>query len=137
MAVNQQTKRAMKRLAFDQEELLRSPVEGVSAVPLDENMLEWHCNFEFDDVIYHVVLFFPETYPYKSPSAEFVPSGFQFVGGATKQGKKGTQVRELSRVYFYFVLFNCYFHFDFGIPTFKKLPSVAFISYLFPFLSLF
>ena len=82
----------MKRLAFDQQELLRSPVDGVSAAPLDENMLEWHCNFEFDSVIYHVILFFPENYPYKSPSAEFVPAGFQFVGGATKQGKKGTQV---------------------------------------------
>ena len=98
MAVNQQRKKAMKRLAFDQQELLRSPVDGVSAAPLDENMLEWHCNFEFDSVIYHVILFFPENYPYKSPSAEFVPAGFQFVGGATKQGKKGTQVGAMRKI---------------------------------------
>ena len=105
MAVNQQRKKAMKRLAFDQQELLRSPVDGVSAAPLDENMLEWHCNFEFDSVIYHVILFFPENYPYKSPSAEFVPAGFQFVGGATKQGKKGTQVgKRAIRKYSYKVL---------------------------------
>ncbi len=95
---NQQRKRAMKRLAFDQDELQRAPVDGVSAAPLDEDMLEWHCNFEFDGVVYHVVLFFPETYPYKSPSAEFVPPGFQFVGGATKPGKKGTQVRRVTLV---------------------------------------
>ncbi len=31
MAVNQQRKRAMKRLMFDQEELMRAPVDGVSA----------------------------------------------------------------------------------------------------------
>ncbi len=35
---------------------------------------------------------FPETYPAKSPSAEFVPKAFQPIGGATKPGNKGTRV---------------------------------------------
>ena len=85
-------KRAMKRLMFDQEELRLNPVENVSAAPKDENMFEWHCNFRHDDIIYHMILFLPKNYPYESPSAEFVPSGFRYNGGATKPGKKGTKV---------------------------------------------
>lgn len=82
----------MKRLMLDLQELEKSPVENVSAAPLDSNMLEWHCNFLCNGVLYHLILFFPQNYPYKSPSAEFVPPGFSYRGGATKPGKKGTQV---------------------------------------------
>ncbi|XP_069110768.1 uncharacterized protein [Argopecten irradians] len=92
MSKNQQTKRAIKRLMQDLAELEREPVENVSARPLESNMLEWHCNFKHDEIIYHLLLFFPENYPYESPSAEFVPVGFQYNGGATKPGKKGTKV---------------------------------------------
>ena len=77
MAVNQQRKNAMKRLAQDLQELQKQPVENVSATPLDENMLEWHCNFKNDDIIYHLILFLTDKYPYESPSAEFVPAGFR------------------------------------------------------------
>lgn len=92
MAVNQQRKRAMKRLMTDLEELRTSPVANISATPLDSNMFEWHCNFCYDDIIYHLILFIPEEYPYVSPSAEFVPRGFQYGSGATLPGKKGTKV---------------------------------------------
>ncbi|XP_067650518.1 uncharacterized protein [Haliotis asinina] len=85
-------KRSMRRLMFDQEELNKNPVENVSAVPLDEDMFEWHCNIKQDDIIYHLLLFFPNNYPYDSPSAEFVPSGFQYNSGATKPGKRGTKI---------------------------------------------
>lgn len=85
-------KNAIKRLMFDFEELQKSPVANVSAAPLDENALEWHCNIRQDETIYHLILFFPDNYPYSSPSAEFVPNGFRYTGGATKPGKKGTQV---------------------------------------------
>ena len=78
MAVNQQRKNAMKRLAQDLQELQKQPVENVSASPLDENMLEWHCNFKNDDIIYHLILFLTDKYPYESPSAEFVPVGFRY-----------------------------------------------------------
>ena len=76
----------------DLEELRDSPVQSVSAAPLDNDMFEWHCNFQLDATVYHVILFFPETYPFVSPSAEFVPQGFQFMGGATMAGKKGMKV---------------------------------------------
>lgn len=92
MAVNQQRKRAMKRLMQDYEELQREPVENVSAMPLDSNVFEWHCNFKHDDIIYHLLLFFTEKYPYESPSAEFVPAGFSYNSGATMPGKIGTKV---------------------------------------------
>lgn len=92
MAVNQQRKRAMKRLMQDYEELQKEPVENVSAMPLDANVFEWHCNFKHDDIIYHLLLFFTEKYPYESPSAEFVPVGFQYNSGATMAGKVGTKV---------------------------------------------
>ncbi|XP_033761678.1 LOW QUALITY PROTEIN: uncharacterized protein LOC117343441 [Pecten maximus] len=92
MSKNQQTKRAIKRLLQDLTELRKEPVENVSACPLESNMLEWHCNFKHDEIIYHLLLFFPENYPYESPSAEFVPVGFQYNSGATKPGKKGTKV---------------------------------------------
>ncbi|WAQ93483.1 UB2J1-like protein [Mya arenaria] len=92
MAVNLQRKAAMKRLAMDQHELEQQPVENVSAAPLDENMLEWHCNFRLDDIIYHLILYLPNKYPYESPSAEFVPVGFRYNSGATMPGKKGTKV---------------------------------------------
>ncbi|CAG2184995.1 unnamed protein product [Mytilus edulis] len=82
----------MKRLMQDYDEIQREPVENVSAAPLDENVFEWHCNFKHDDIIYHLLLLFTDNYPYESPSAEFVPVGFQYNSGATKQGKKGTKV---------------------------------------------
>lgn len=92
MSVNQQRKRAMKRLMQDYEEIQKEPVENVSAAPLDENVFEWHCNFKHDEIIYHLLLLFTDKYPYESPSAEFVPVGFQYNSGATKPGKKGTKV---------------------------------------------
>lgn len=97
--MNQQKKSAMLRLLNDLKEIQTNPIEGVSAVPLDdENMFEWHCNFKgpkgtsWEGSIFHLILFFPDEYPAKSPSAEFVPKNFQPLGGATKPGKKGTQV---------------------------------------------
>ena len=77
---------------FDQEELRLEPVANVSAAPLDEDMFEWHCNIRQDDIIFHLILFFPKDYPYSSPSAEFVPVGFAYNSGATMPGKKGTKI---------------------------------------------
>ena len=89
---NLKQKHAIKRLMQDLKELQNEPVENVSAQPLENNMLEWHCNFRFENTVYHLILFFPDTYPFVSPSAEFVPQGYQFSGGATTQGKKGIKV---------------------------------------------
>ena len=79
MAVDNVRKNAMKRLAQDLKELEQQPEENVSAAPLEENMFEWHCNFRHDDIIYHLILYLPNKYPYESPSAEFVPAGFRYV----------------------------------------------------------
>ncbi|GFR82629.1 ubiquitin-conjugating enzyme E2 6 [Elysia marginata] len=89
---NANQKQAIKRLMFDQEELRLEPVANVSAAPLDEDMFEWHCNIKQDDIIFHLILFFPKDYPYSSPSAEFVPVGFSYNSGATMPGKKGTKI---------------------------------------------
>ncbi|CAL1528472.1 unnamed protein product [Lymnaea stagnalis] len=85
-------KNCMKRLMHDLAELNKSPVENVSATPLEDNMLEWHCNIKHGEAVFHLILFFSSEYPYKPPSAEFVPTGFTYAGGATKHGRKGTQI---------------------------------------------
>ncbi|ELU17007.1 hypothetical protein CAPTEDRAFT_118414, partial [Capitella teleta] len=92
MSVNQQRKKAMRRLALDLEELTSSPVQGVSASPLDDDLFEWHCNIDMADTIWHLILFFPDNYPYSSPSAEFLPPGFQYTGGSSTSGRKGVKV---------------------------------------------
>lgn len=92
MSNDQQQKNALRRLTKDLEELQQSPVNGVSASPLDDNMFEWHCNFLYEDAVFHLILFFPNNYPLVSPSAEFVPYGFDFPGGASAMGKKGVKV---------------------------------------------
>ena len=87
-----QRKQAIKRLMQDLREINSSPVENISAQPLDDDMFEWHCNFKFEDTVFHLILFFPNNYPFVSPSAEFVPQGYQFTGGATDTGRKGVKV---------------------------------------------
>lgn len=78
MATQQQTS-AMRRLLQDLREIQENPIMNVSAAPLEDNMFEWHCNFqgtegtEWAGAVFHVVLYFPPDYPAKSPSAEFVP----------------------------------------------------------------
>ena len=59
-------KYAIKRLRSDLNELKIHPLNNLSAEPLDNNFLEWHCNISApDDTCYHVILYFPEDYPFK------------------------------------------------------------------------
>ena len=90
----------MKRLAQDLQELQEQPEETVSAALLDENMLEWHCIFKHNDIIYHLILFLTGKYSYESPIAEFVPASFRYTSGATLPGKKGAKV--CLNLFFYF-----------------------------------
>lgn len=85
-------KRVMKRMMMDLEVMRKNPIPNISAEPLENNFLEWHCNFVYNENVYHIILFFPENYPYVSPSAEFMPMGYRFSGGASSNGKKGTKV---------------------------------------------
>lgn len=93
--LDQHATTALKRLNSDFKELQRSPIMGVSAAPLEDNIFEWHCNFcgpqgsSWEGAVFHVILFFSGEYPAKSPSAEFVPREFIPIGGATKTGTKG------------------------------------------------
>ncbi|XP_005099843.1 uncharacterized protein LOC101857575 [Aplysia californica] len=83
---------ALKRLMFDLKELQKNPVPNVAATPLEDNMFEWHCNIRQDDIILHMILFFPDNYPYTAPNAEFMPVGYSYNQGASRPGKKGTQI---------------------------------------------
>jgi len=64
---------AERRLQKDLQEFADRSWElpTVSALPLEDNMLEWHCNIlgrdEYDGVVLHVKLLFPESYPHQPP----------------------------------------------------------------------
>jgi ubiquitin-protein ligase/predicted RNA-binding protein with RPS1 domain len=66
---------AIKRLMRDLLEVKRCPIHNISALPLEDNMLEWHCNLggpagtSYADCIFHLILTFPHNYPRKPPSA--------------------------------------------------------------------
>src|SRR5690349_3520421 len=71
-----------------------SDVTGKRLLPRDDDheakreRLETDTNRRGKDTVFHLVLYFPKTYPAQSPSAEFLPE-FQFSGGANTRGKKG------------------------------------------------
>ena len=89
---NPKQKLAIKRLMSDLAEIQSSPINSISAAPLDNDMFEWHCNIICNNEICHLALFFDENHPFKSPSAEFLPKGQRFIAGAQRNGKKGTQI---------------------------------------------
>ncbi|XP_064594881.1 uncharacterized protein LOC135461630 [Liolophura sinensis] len=88
-SVNHTRTAAMKRLLGDLRELKESAISGISAIPLEDNLFEWHCNIICNDVPFHVILFIPEQYPFKPPSADFLPFGLTSPYGAYKTGTKG------------------------------------------------
>jgi ubiquitin-protein ligase/Mg-chelatase subunit ChlD len=60
----------LKRLAKEYHNLQMCPVEGCSASPLENNLLEWHANIttpHFQGVAFHLILKFPESYPKMPP----------------------------------------------------------------------
>jgi ubiquitin-protein ligase len=66
-------RKAQLRLQRDLMELAERSWElpTVSALPLEDNILEWHCNIvgsgENEGVVLHLKLLFPETYPHQPP----------------------------------------------------------------------
>lgn len=69
---------AAARLARDYREVLRDPVEGISAKPLDDNIFEWHCNIvapddcPFAGMVVHLRLDFPHAYPHEPPACHLL-----------------------------------------------------------------
>jgi len=65
--------RAQRRLQRDLQELAERSWElpTISALPLEDNILEWHCNVvgngEHEGVVLHLKLLFPEAYPHQPP----------------------------------------------------------------------
>jgi ubiquitin-protein ligase len=59
----------------DLKEIRRSPLQYVSAQPLEDNILVWHGNLlgpentPYAGAVFHIQLTFPETYPTTPPSA--------------------------------------------------------------------
>lgn len=76
-AVNHTRHAAAKRLLADAKELQDSPVAGISAVPLEDNLFKWHCNMLCKDLPFHVILTIPENYPFRPPEALFMPFGLK------------------------------------------------------------
>mmetsp|Transcript_5920 Transcript_5920/g.13021 ORF Transcript_5920/g.13021 Transcript_5920/m.13021 type:complete len:1136 (-) Transcript_5920:372-3779(-) len=66
-------RKATRRLHKDLQELADRSWElpTVSALPLEDNILEWHCNIvgsgDHEGVVLHLKLLFPETYPHQPP----------------------------------------------------------------------
>lgn len=52
----------------------KTPLYGVTAMPLETNMMEWHANITgplgtpYENVVFHLVLKFPSSYPRKPPT---------------------------------------------------------------------
>ena len=68
---------ALKRLSKEYKELLRSPIPGVGACPLEDDALVWHANIMVPLTVggavahapLHLVIAFKPDYPASPPSA--------------------------------------------------------------------
>jgi len=64
---------ALKRLQRDLKEISQNPLPTVSAVPLEDNIFEWHANLLgssstlFGGLIFHITMIFPYCYPHQPP----------------------------------------------------------------------
>ena len=80
MSSSQQQSLAHKRLLKDLLELEKNPLPGICALPLENNIFEWHCNLlgtpgtPYNGHVFHLVLKFPNNYPDSPPKAELLTS---------------------------------------------------------------
>jgi ubiquitin-protein ligase len=70
---------AMKCLFWQYDQLMRSPLDGVNAAPLESNVFEWHGNFYFKEdherfpgMVVHFILELPANYPNGMPSTHLL-----------------------------------------------------------------
>jgi len=73
---------ALSRLQKEYARILREPVEGIAARPLETDILTWHYVFRgpkdtpFEGGIYHGKIVFPPSYPYAPPGIHIMtPNG--------------------------------------------------------------
>lgn len=73
---------AIRRLSRDLQKMKEEPIDGIDAMPLEENILEWHYVIRgskgtaFEGGLYHGKLVFPCEFPWKPPSIYmFTPNG--------------------------------------------------------------
>lgn len=76
------SKNATRRLLRDLKDLTDSPLPGISIHPLDDDLFKLHANIKilegpYKDIIVHIELRIPETYPQSSPSGK-IATGFSF-----------------------------------------------------------
>ena len=62
----------IKRLQRDLMEIQQNPLPGVAALPLENNLLEWHANLcppdgPYQGAVFHLVIYFTNEYPMKPP----------------------------------------------------------------------
>ncbi|RYH15796.1 ubiquitin-conjugating enzyme E2 [archaeon] len=69
---------AIKRILADVKELQKHPSSRYYAVPLEENMFEWHFTIRgpddtpFAGGVYHGRILLPAEYPFKPPNIVFL-----------------------------------------------------------------
>lgn len=68
---------ATARLLRDYQEIQNNPIGTVSAVPLENNLLEWHANLRPSSGLYtgyviHLIMNFPQEYPTKPPNIKIL-----------------------------------------------------------------
>ena len=75
---------SLKRLLNDYEEIKNQviPIPGVSALPLDDNMYEWHGNIKslvdniYKGAVLHFRFHFPQDYPLSPPTVYLLNDNF-------------------------------------------------------------
>jgi ubiquitin-protein ligase len=72
---------ATKCILWQYDELMRSPIKGVNASPLEHDILVWHGNFYFPDdhewfpgMVIHFILTLPPNFPNAAPNMELLTS---------------------------------------------------------------
>ena len=68
-----------KWILWQYDALVRSPLEGVNAAPLESNIFQWHGNFYFPEdhefypsLVLHFVLYLPRDFPNSTPDIELL-----------------------------------------------------------------
>jgi len=70
----------VQRLFTDLREVQEYKLQTISALPLEDNLLEWHCNLKahestpYNGGLFHLILRFPQDYPDHPPSLDICTS---------------------------------------------------------------